>query len=84
MHTDVSVRSGITREDICRLELPVPPIDEQFQIAESYKAITERIAIKKQIKDNLQKKANTSTGDVSFVVLHEVSTAEAMYKNALL
>ena len=54
LHTDGSVRGGITWEDICRLELPVPPIIEQRKIVRSYKAITERIAIKKQINDNLE------------------------------
>lgn len=53
LHTDGSVRGGITWDDICRLELPVPPIDEQREIVRSYKAITERIALKKQINDNL-------------------------------
>lgn len=56
LHTDGSVRGGITWEDICRLELPVPSIDEQREIVKSYRAITERIALKKQINDNL---ANT-------------------------
>ena len=53
LHTDGSVRGGITWDDICRLELPVPAIEEQREIVRSYKAITERIAIKKQINDNL-------------------------------
>ena len=53
LHTDGSVRGGITWDDICRLELPVPPIDEQREIVRSYKVITERIALKKQINDNL-------------------------------
>ncbi len=54
LHTDGSVRGGITWDDICRLELPIPPIDEQREIVRSYKAITERIVIKKQINDNLE------------------------------
>ena len=53
LHTDGSVRGGITWDDICRLELPVPAIEEQREIVRSYKAITERIAIKRQINDNL-------------------------------
>ena len=57
LHTDGSVRGGITWDDICRLELPVPPIDEQREIVRSYKAITERIALKKQINDNLEAQA---------------------------
>ena len=54
LHTDGSVRGGITWDDICRMEIPVPPIDEQIEIVKSYKAITERIALKKQINDNLE------------------------------
>ncbi len=54
LHTDGSVRGGITWEDICRMEIPVPPIDEQIEIVSSYQAITERIKLKKQINDNLE------------------------------
>lgn len=54
LHTDGSVRGGITWDDICRLELPVPSIEEQREIVRSYKAITERISIKRQINDNLE------------------------------
>ena len=53
LHTDGSVRGGITWDDICRLELPIPPIEKQLEIVNSYKAITERIALKKKINDNL-------------------------------
>lgn len=54
LHTDGSVRGGITWDDICRLELPIPPIEEQLEIVNSYKAITDRIALKQQINDNLE------------------------------
>ena len=53
LHTDGSVRGGITWDDICRLELPIPPIENQLEIVNSYKAITERIALKQKINDNL-------------------------------
>lgn len=53
LHTDGSVRGGITWDDICRLELPIPPIESQLEIVNSYKAITERIALKQKINDNL-------------------------------
>ena len=53
LRTDGSVRGGITWDDICRIELPVPPIREQLEIVKCYKAITERIELKKQINDNL-------------------------------
>ena len=54
LHTDGSVRGGITWDDICRLELPIPPIEKQIEIVNSYKAITKRIALKQKINDNLE------------------------------
>lgn len=63
LHTDGSVRGGITWDDICRLELPIPPIEKQLEIVNSYKAITERIALKQKINDNL---ANTEQ-----LILHQ-------------
>lgn len=59
LHTDGSVRGGITWDDICRLELPIPPIEKQLEIVNSYKAITERIALKKKINDNLEATAQS-------------------------
>ena len=58
LHTDGSVRGGITWDDICRLELPIPPIEKQLEIVNSYKAITDRIALKQKINDNLAETAN--------------------------
>ena len=59
LHTDGSVRGGITWDDICRLELPIPPIEKQLEIVNSYKAITERIALKQKINDNLVQAVQT-------------------------
>lgn len=59
LHTDGSVRGGITWDDICRLELPVPTIEKQLEIVNSYKAITERIALKQKINDNLEETAQS-------------------------
>ena len=63
LHTDGSVRGGITWDDICRMEIPVPPIDEQIEIVSSYQAITERIKLKKQINDNLEAQAQAVLQD---------------------
>ena len=63
LHTDGSVRGGITWDDICRLELPIPPIENQLEIVNSYKAITERIALKQKINDNLATQALTLFSD---------------------
>lgn len=59
LRTDGSVRGGITWEDLCRIELPVPPMDEQKAVVGSYKAITDRIALKRQINDNLAETAQS-------------------------
>lgn len=48
-----SVREVMDWEEMCKVELPVPSYEKQLQIVESYKAITERIALKQQINDNL-------------------------------
>ncbi len=53
LKTDASVRGGITWDDICRMKLPIPSIDKQREIVNVYKAITDRIALKQQINDNL-------------------------------
>lgn len=53
LKTDGSVRGGITWEDIGRMEVPVPSIEEQQKCVRAYKAISDRIALKKQINDNL-------------------------------
>lgn len=63
LHTDGSVRGGITWDDICRLELPIPPIEKQLEIVNSYKAITERIVLKQKINDNLATQALTLFSD---------------------
>lgn len=52
-YTDGSVRGGITWDDLCRLELPIPPMDKQLEIVNRYRNIENRIEIKKKINDNL-------------------------------
>ena len=59
LKTDGSVRGGIAWEDLSRMEVPVPPIEEQLEIVSSYQAITERIALKRQINDNLVNTTDT-------------------------
>lgn len=66
LHTDGSVRGGITWDDICRLELPIPPIESQLEIVNSYKAITERIALKQKINDNLEATAQAYFDNLFF------------------
>lgn len=63
-HTDGSVRGGITWEDICRLEFPLPSIEEQRKIVNSYNVITERITLKQQINDNLAEIEQTLLSEI--------------------
>ena len=55
--TDGSVRGGITWNDICEIELPVPDLKEQEKIVNNYNAITKRIQLKQKINENLEKTA---------------------------
>ena len=55
--TDGSVRGGITWNDICEIELPVPDLKEQEKIVNTYKAITKRIQLKQKINENLERTA---------------------------
>ena len=48
-----SVREIMDWEEMCKVELPVPTIETQRNIVKAYKTITDRIALKKQINDNL-------------------------------
>lgn len=48
------VRGGTSWEELCSIKIPVPTLEEQQQIVNSYKSIEERIKLKKQINDNLE------------------------------
>ena len=48
-----SVREVLDWDEMCNVELPVPSYQEQEKIVEAYKTITDRIAVKKRINDNL-------------------------------
>lgn len=52
-----SVREIFDWDELCLVELPVPAIEEQRNIVKAYKTITNRIALKKQINDNLEEQA---------------------------
>lgn len=48
-----SVREVMDWDEMCKVELPVPSYEEQLEIVESYRTISERIALKQKINDNL-------------------------------
>ena len=47
------VRGSMPWEEFVKMKLPVPTIEKQLEIVNSYKAITERIALKQKLNDNL-------------------------------
>ena len=52
------VRGSMPWEEFAKMKLPVPSIEEQQRIVDDYKIITDRIALKKQINDNLAEYLN--------------------------
>lgn len=54
-----SVREVMDWDEMCKVELPVPEIEKQREIVKAYRAITERIELKKKINDNLEAQAQS-------------------------
>ena len=48
-----SVREVMDWDEMCKVQLPVPPISVQRDIVKAYQTITNRIALKQQVNDNL-------------------------------
>ena len=48
-----SVREIFDWDEMCNVELPVPDIEKQRKIVKAYQTITDRIALKQKINDNL-------------------------------
>lgn len=55
--TDASVRGGLSWEDLCRIKIALPSIEEQRKIVHNYKVITGRIELLKKINENLETQA---------------------------
>ena len=53
-HSHGSVREIFDWEEMCNVELPIPPIEEQEKIVDAYETIEKRIALKRKINDNLE------------------------------
>lgn len=47
------VRGSMPWEEFEKMKLPVPPIEKQRKIVNAYKIVTDRIALKQRINDNL-------------------------------
>lgn len=54
-----SVREIFDWNELCMVELPVPDIEKQRKIVKAYKTITDRIALKQKINDNLASTAQS-------------------------
>lgn len=52
------VRGSMPWEEFAKMKLPVPPIEKQRKIVNAYKIVTDRIALKQRINDNLEAQAN--------------------------
>jgi type I restriction enzyme S subunit len=48
-----SVREIMDWDEMCAVELPVPEIERQREIVRAYRTISDRIALKQRINDNL-------------------------------
>lgn len=57
--SDAAIRGGFGWNELCEISISIPCITEQYKIVFEYQAITERIALKKKINDNLEAILNT-------------------------
>ena len=62
-HSHGSAREIFDWEEMCNVELPVPPIEEQEKIVDAYQKIEKRIELKKKINDNLETQAYATYQD---------------------
>lgn len=58
-----SVREVMDWDEMCKVQLPVPPISVQRGIVKAYQTITNRIALKRQVNDNLEAQAQAVLQD---------------------
>lgn len=78
--TDGSVRGGITWEALCEIELPIPAIEVQQKIVDSYNALTKRIQIKQKINEKLEKTAQCLFENV---FKHELQKEEISFTDVI-
>ncbi len=57
------VRGSMPWEEFAKMKLPVPPIEKQRKIVNAYKIVTDRIALKQKINDNLEATAQAILQD---------------------
>lgn len=59
-----SVREIFDWDEMCDVELPIPDIGKQKEIVTAYRAITERIELKRKINDNLFSSATAALREI--------------------
>lgn len=52
-----SVREVMDWDEMCKVALPIPSIERQREIVKAYRALTDRIELKRKINDNLEAQA---------------------------
>ncbi len=57
--SDAAIRGGFGWNELCETSISIPCITDQYKIVFEYQAITERIALKKRINDNLEETAQS-------------------------
>ena len=77
--SDAAIRGGFGWNELCETSISIPCITDQYKIVFEYQAITERIALKQKINDNLEATLNTvfvkmyeETDEDSSVLLSEL------------
>lgn len=66
------VRGSMPWEEFAKMKLPVPPIEKQRKIVNAYKIVTDRIALKQKINDNLANQISAIYDD--YFVQYKCST----------
>lgn len=75
------VRGSMPWEEFAKMKLPVPPIEKQQKIVNAYKIVTDRIALKQRINDNLD--ATMQAIYKSYFIDLEPFQTESMQKTKL-
>lgn len=79
------VRGGTSWEELCSIEIPVPTVEEQKRIVDTYNTIEDRVKLKRQINDNLEAQANTVFMDklITYLACAEDALPDGYIKTSL-
>ena len=75
-HSHGSAREIFDWEEMGNVMLPIPPIEEQQKIVNAYNAIEHRIAIKRQINDNLEAQIQSIYSDLFAVADYDATLGD--------